>query len=322
MKRILTPILKIAVSALLVGFLLKRIGVEPLVRELAHANPVGLLLALLCFTASTVLGAFQWHLLLRARSVHFPFLRTLGYYYVGLFFNNFLIGYVGGDAFRIYDAARASGNATAAASAVLFDRLLGFVVLTSLALVASVVWLQQFALGKMALVAVVILVVWATAVAVLFEERIARAVAPLVTFLLPVRLHTRARDLYRELNAFRHQKKALARILVVSVFVQFLRVVTHYFAGLAVGVHVSLVYFLVFIPIVALMASLPVTFGGIGMREQTGVALFSQIGLPPSSVTAMEFLAYLVGVLSSLPGGVYFLLRREQFRAATDAAAS
>ena len=322
MKRFLTPILKIAVSALLVGFLLKRIGVQPLVHELAHANLFWLSLAFLCFSGSTVLGAFQWHLLLRARSVNFPFARTLGYYYVGLFFNNFLIGYVGGDAFRIYDAGRASGNATAAASAVLFDRLIGFVVLTSLALLASLAWLQQFALGKMALVAVLILVVWAAAVAVLFEEKIARAVAPLITFLLPGRFYNRARDLYRELNAFRHQKRTLARILAVSVVVQFLRVATHFFAGLTVGVHANLVYFLVFIPIVALMASLPITFGGIGMREQTGVALFSQIGVAPSSVTAMEFLAYLVGVFSSLPGGIYFLLRREQLRPAADMASS
>ena len=66
-----------------------------------------------------------------------------------------------------------------------------------------------------------------------------------------------------------------------------------------------------FIPIVAIMASLPVSFGGLGMREQTGIMLFGLVGVVAIQATVMEFSAYIISVLTTLPGGLIFIFRKK-----------
>jgi len=313
-RRAISLFLKTAISSLLIGLLLRRIGLATVLNEVSAARPEWLALGLCAFALSNLLGAVQWHWFLEARGLRLSLLLTIGFYHVGLFFNNFLIGYVGGDAFRIYDAARASGRTAEAASAVFMDRMTGFIVLTTMAVVASLIWLRRFELQSMFILGALVMILWVVTIATLFEERIARRVAPIVSVLLPSGLREKLRDVYWQLNAYRHNRGLLARAFALSIVIQFLRVAVHYLTGRAVGVEADIAFFLVFIPIIALAASLPITFGGIGVREQSGVALFGQVGIPGGPVTAMELLAYLVGIACSVPGGIYFLVRRERLR--------
>ena len=102
----------------------------------------------------------------------------------------------------------------------------------------------------------------------------------------------------------------MARVLGVSVIVQSLRILTHYVLACSLGIRVHPILFFIIVPFIAIMASLPVSLGGIGMREQTGVILFGLVGIAAIQAFSVEFLAYLSAVASSLPGGLIFLMRR------------
>ena len=267
--------------------------------------------AVLIFALSNIFGALQWYVLLRSHDVKFSFLHALSYYHVGLFFNNFLIGYVGGDALRIYDVARHSGNSTVAVSSVMFDRFVGFFTLTSIAMFVSLFRLQQLTSFKTVYFIGFILALWMTAFFLLFNEKAGKAFGRFFKPVLPHLIVEKVHDVYMAINQIRHQRMVLFELFMISILVQVLRIMTHYFAALAVGVSAHILYFFMFIPLVALFASLPISFGGIGVREQSGVALFSTVGLLASKVVTFEFLAYIVGIVATIPGGVLFALRRE-----------
>jgi uncharacterized protein (TIRG00374 family) len=314
-RRVLSTLAKLVVSGTVVLLLLRRIGVESVVTELAKTQGGWVGLALAVFALSNLLGAVQWRWFLLSRGVELPFATVVAFYHVGLFFNNFLIGYVGGDVFRIYDAARASGRTAEAASAVFFDRLVGFVALTTMALGASFFLLHAYDVGPALLaMPILLMTLWAVALATLFHSRLAGKLASAGDVLLPRGLRLRLFNLYWQLHAFRHERGLLARAFGLSLVVQTLRVLVHYFTARAVGLNTHLAYFVIFVPIIALVSSLPITFGGIGVREQSAVSLFGQAGVAPGPVTAMEFLAYLVGIACSIPGGIYFLARKEQVK--------
>lgn len=314
-RRLLLTAAKIFVSASLLGLAVWRIGLGRLRDSVAGANLWRLLAAVVVFTVSNLLGSLQWGMLLRGRGVFLRVRQVVGYYYVGLFFNNFLIGYVGGDAFRVFDAARASGNPAGAMSAVLLDRLVGFATLTSLAVVAALSW--QSAAGHIVSLAVLVAVflLWVLVLLFFFSKRVAKPVVYLFERVLPLGFKNRARQVYSQVNDYRHNPLLLLEVLGVSLVVQLLRVAVHYFAALSLGIGVNFLFFLVFVPIIALLSSLPVSLGGIGVREQSGVLLFSRIGVAEPGAVAMQFLAYLVGVVSTVPGGVVLALRREHRRA-------
>ncbi len=302
---------KILISVTLIVWLLHRIGVQNILKQLQTADVRWIVVAIFTFAISNVLGAVQWYLLIRSQHVKISLGHAISYYHVGLFFNNFLIGYVGGDAFRIYDIRRYSGDTTAAVSTVVFDRFVGFLMLTSIAMTVSLIWIHQLASLNTVYFIAFILLGWILMLFLLFNQKAGKRIGRLFRPVVPGLLQAKILAIYMALNQFRNNRLMLVQVLAISLVVQLLRVLVHYWAALAVGVSTSIFYFLIFVPIIALFASLPISFGGIGVREQSGVAVFSTIGVLASKVVTFEFLAYIVGIVATIPGGLIFALRKE-----------
>jgi hypothetical protein len=119
-----------------------------------------------------LLGALRWRLLLACQGFAVPYRRVLHLGLVGLLFNCFGIGYVGGDVVKGYYAAvdQPRGRRAEAVTTVLFDRVVGLAGLLLLALLAMAcrpgqVWSNPAA-PQLRLTAVVFLAILAGMVAV------------------------------------------------------------------------------------------------------------------------------------------------------------
>lgn len=315
-KRIGIPLLKIIISSFLIIILLVKVGPRDIISQFISANVWWIVVGIFVFTISNLLGAFQWHLLMKTKGIHLPWLHVLRYYYIGLFFNNFLIGNVGGDAIRIYDISKVSDDLSHAISTVFFDRLIGFFMLTTLALFSALFWHNIFQSNTLFLVTFIIFLIWVISFIILFNEKFAARIGWIFRFLLTPKMNDKVREVYYSINSFKHEKRTLIFVSLISLIIQSLRILVHYYAALSVSVgahapHIK--YFIIFIPVIALLASLPISIGGIGIRESSAVALFSQVNtLQPKSIVAFEFLAYLIGLISTIPGGIFFILRKEK----------
>ena len=85
-------------------------------------------------------------------------------------------------------------------------------------------------------------------------------------------------------------------------------------AARSIGVQVDCVFFIIFVPIIALLASHQLSIGGIGVQANSCVALFSSIWPEQADIVAFEFFAFLIGILSTIPGGIIFMFRKETTR--------
>lgn len=316
-KRYLTPLIKIIVSTSLLYLLITRIGLDKILSQVHDVNFWYCAIATLALFLSNVLGSWQWHKLLAARGIHLSLGRTISYYFVGLFFNNFLIGYVGGDAIRIYDTSRVSGDSSGSVSAVFFDRFIGLLTMITMALISSIIWARTLGSGKIILTVIFIFIIWLAGLVVLFNKKLAKFIAHYLLKLMSASVRRKGSEIYNGINAFRNEKALLLRIALLSFGIQFLRIMVHYFAALAVGIHAHILYFLIFIPVVALASSLPISIGGIGVREQSAVFLFSRIGILNAEIVLFQFLAYLIGIVATIPGGLIFMIRKEHNRRAS-----
>ena len=72
----------------------------------------------------------------------------------------------------------------------------------------------------------------------------------------------------------------------------------------------GLIYFACFQPVAAVLAALPISIGGLGVREGTLVGLFSSVDIGRELATAMSLLGYVAGILASLLGGIAFVVRK------------
>lgn len=306
---------KVVLSLGLFAWLIRRIDWSQ-VDSIRHARVEWLLAALGVMFASNVLGSYQWNRLLRGAGVALPFWKVCAYYHVGLFFNNFLPANVGGDFARVLDAARASGSRATSFSTVLLDRMIGTVTLAGLAVVTSVPAIDHFHLGVVYAGIVAIFAASAGLLWAIFHPRLLSTVERVLAGIGLGRLKPALDELADRLQGFRHQRRLFMELFIVALVVQVMRIGVHLLTARALGLGVPAAYFFLFVPLLAVIVSLPISLNGIGVREAAGIQLFGLVGLSPGSAFSLQFTTYLVAVAVSLIGGVVFLVRIPHRRAA------
>ncbi len=155
-------LLKLAIASALILWLYTQGTVDPALLQKAAGMPLALSAAVSCLLISYTLVAIRWHLLLRIKGLYLGFRTVFKVSMIGMFFNSFLPGGVGGDAVRIGYLFRSQpGDRPAAMLSVIFDRIMGLcglLTLLALILIADISRvLAQPLLSSIALVVMAIL---------------------------------------------------------------------------------------------------------------------------------------------------------------------
>lgn len=309
---------KFAVSAALMVVLLRRIPSADLLGLVAGMDRRLLAVAAGCFFCSNVLASVQWYRLLVAAGIEISWPRAFRFYFVGLFFNNFLPANIGGDAVKVYDITRTGGRVYNAIAATVLDRVIGIVAMCVLATAATAAVVSGMVLSGGAGTP------W-SAYLILFAVCVGGAVA-LFSFRAPGRLlrvvagrigvfgiGSKMIRVLDDLHAYRNRKRLVGGLVGLSLAIQCMRVATHILVGTALGIsfsHGLFVQFYVFVPLLSLAMIPPVTINGLGIREGLGVVLLGRVGIGRADAFAVEFLTYVISVAVSLLGLVFFLIRR------------
>lgn len=308
-RKALLVVLKVALSFALFAYVVAKVSPGNVWATIRPADPRLLLAAAALFLFSSLVGSWLWGRLLRAQGVPIPYRKVAAYYFVGLFFNNFLPSNVGGDIARITDASKYSDRVSPVFSATLMDRLIGVVAIGFLAVVASLVALPTVHFVGIYVVLFTVFFGGLAAFLSIFSRRV------LTAFEWPFRAigaHSLADALGRlldDLHGFRSKGGTLVAVFLASTVVQVSRILVHYLVGLSLGVRIAAGYYFVFVPVLAALVSLPISLNGLGIREGAAVVLFQMAGLTREQSFTIPFLTYIVSVVISLLGGLIFLSR-------------
>jgi glycosyltransferase 2 family protein len=114
-------------------------------------------------------------------------------------------------------------------------------------------------------------------------------------------------------GAMRHYRREWPTLLLVaalSLGMQVLRVILMWVTGVGLGVTVPFAYYLVFVPLTIIVILLPISVSGLGPGQGATVWMLEPLGVPEHLAFAMGTIFILLGLLSNLPGGLLYLLRR------------
>lgn len=301
--------LKVALSFALFGYVVAKVSPADLWRTLKPADPGLITLAAGLFFLSNLIGSWLWARLLRAQGVPIPYYKAASYYFVGLFFNNFLPSNIGGDIARISDARKHAEHVSPVFSATLMDRLIGVLAIGFVAVLASVGALDH---PRLYAIYASTLLVFALALGLflaIFRRSMLEALERPFRWIGAHRVERGIARLLDDLHGYRSQGRTLAVAFAASTLVQISRILVHYVVGLALGVRVAASYYFLFVPVLAALVSLPISLNGLGVREGAAVVLFQMAGMTRQQSFAIPFLTYLLSVLISLLGGLIFISR-------------
>lgn len=303
MKKRWFNILKIVVSAgLLIYLLVFQVDLGQLWRVVCRARWSYLMVALVLMIAGTALRAVRWQVLLQALDIAVPLRRLVYLYFVGAFFNIFLPTGLGGDVVKMAELARSTRRAPEAIGTTLVDRATGLWVLFVLALLALPFSFTLLPQG------------WGPVIALGTLGGVVGGWMVMGTPLVPwlggkVRLpgQEKLERFYRSVSqlGYRALGKACAVSLIFDIFLIAFNILIAY----GLNINQPLGIFLLFTPVISFSLALPISIGGLGVREQTYVLLFGSLGVSDTASAAMSLTNYaLTNLVVGLIGGVLYAL--------------
>ena len=303
--------LQVLVSGAIFGYLLWRIDVRQTLDVIRDANLLYLVAALAIFIATTWGMAWRWQILLASKGIREPLGWLTSLYFVGYAAGQVLPTGIGGDAVRILEHSRRRPDAKGeAAGAVVLERVIGAagtLVMVAIGLVAAIgrydditylVWIELLFLALVG-----------AGLVLLFSKRAAAHLSGLAPLAERVKLERAGRSLYQAMHGYRDRPWVLVVVLVLTIVLQFIRVLSIWLCGLAVGVDESPLVYVILGPLLFLVMMVPFTINGLGVREAFFVAFLGRFGVDADAAFATGFLFYVVTIATSLPGGIILLWR-------------
>jgi uncharacterized membrane protein YbhN (UPF0104 family) len=295
-------IARLFISLGLLTFVLLTIGLERVGKSLFQAKTDLLLVAFGLFVLGIVVRAVRWRTLLVALDLDVPLRRLIYLYFVGTFFSTFLPTGFGGDIVRVLELSQ-EARTPVVLGTVVVDRLTGLLVLFAMALLAL-----PFSLDLLPLE------IWLTVGGLAVTGLIAGGLILQGCWLrrwghwLPGPLSlTGAGPLARAYDAVTACGwRAVGRALFISLIFNTLLVLMNFLVARAVGMHLAPTYFLVFVPLLSLTLMVPISFGGLGLREGVAVLLFTRVGVDEVSAVAFSLAVYAVSRVTGLFGGLLY----------------
>lgn len=313
-KKVPYALLRLVAGVGIIAYLFSRMdlhGLMAVMRESLTRLPWLLCGAMICFICLCI-GVFRWKIILDGRGLRMSWGRVFSVFFIGQFFNAFMFGSTGGDLARAFYAAQETHHKkTEAVATVLIDRMIGLVLLDFIALVMLIgragFYLNHWVTHVPALLMLGMNLMTAIGLVILFNinrfqhwplfRRITNhpVIGPIIKRTL--------------ISIFLYRRKTgvLFKTVLLSLVGHLLIILECYCLGRSLQIHLGLIAYLTVIPMITAIAALPITPGGLGIREGLAVALFGALGIGITQSLPLALMLYLISVVWSLFGGMIFL---------------
>lgn len=231
------------------------------------------------FILSKVVSSYRLNVFFKSIGLHISEKYNLRLYWIGMYYNLFLPGGIGGDGYKVYllNQQQKDIKLKSLISATLLDRLAGLYALVVLAGTLGL-FLPEYIEQQQLIIASLMLV-------------------SIPAYYFMVRL------------LFKSFSDATVSTVLLSFFVQGFQVICAYFILLALQVKAQfMVYQFVFL-ISSVVAVFPFTIGGVGARELTFVLSHDYLGIDQNVAVAFSLIFFLITAITSLAGS--FLSEKE-----------
>jgi hypothetical protein len=287
-------LVKLALSGLMLWLVLRVVDLEALKATLLSIPPIVAVGAILGFSLTQSINCLKWWLILRAGGIVVPYRSALRAVFVGMFANCFGFGTLGGDMLRGVLISQGLPKKTEAVASVFADRALGLAVLSLIGVIATAFigghHMEPIFVYTLCGVASCIFLGW--------------FLGPLLVLKL-VPKGNRFREKVEQLTAVLPKNPAtLLLVCGVSAIFHLSQITLHWLIAWGLGISAAFASFLVTVPFINILSTLPLSWNGVGVRENAYLFFLSPEVLSKEQVIAFGALWLLAITGSSLIGGL------------------
>lgn len=307
-KKVFQLFLKIGISIVILLFLFRSVDKKVIFELIKNSNKFFLLFAFIVFLGNYLLCFLRWEMLLQAAKIDLPVKRVIAAFSGGIFFNLFLPSTVGGDFIRSIDLASHTQKPKEVIATVFLDRLSGFIGMVLVALFA-VFFGFKLVQDKAVLIPLFIITgMLAFILLVLFNEFIFIKINKLLHSSSAGKIRETIKNIQQEIYYFRRHKSVIFKNLLLSLVIQLISPITFYLIGLSLGIKIKPIYFFVYLPIISAITMLPISIGGLGVRDATTIYFFAKAGVVKDLAFAASLINFFFILICGSLGGIIYVL--------------
>ncbi len=278
-RKTFTTILKVSISILLVYFIFTKIDVSEVLLTLKRSHPIYLLVAILLFLVSKIIASFRLNSYFHQLGIPLSQKSNLKLYLLGMFYNLFLPGGIGGDAYKGYVIKKTFEVPTKRVVSVLvLDRLSGLL----------------------------LLFVYACILLLALENQVLESYWWVFLILIPLSV-----GVFYFLNKkfFNYVLPIFWKSLVYSAMVQLAQLFCVLCIMRALSIEGNTIAYLVIFLVSSIVSVVPLTIGGLGSREVTFFYGAALLNLEESTSVGISVVFFLITALVSLTG-IFFHFKK------------
>lgn len=308
MRRLLSILFKAAISAVLLYLSLRQVDLDSVGQRLGRLDWSWIVLILSVLCIQLLLSALRWREIVTISNYRLSYAKALRFIFIGQFFSQVLPSSVGGDAVRIWLLARDGAGWPTAVYSVLIDRVVGVSAL-AIMVVACLGWTLNLIHEPTARVALALIGFGTLTAALVFLALGLQHLRILERWLVTRHLATASRLAWRLCRS-----NAGIHVAALSLAIHLLTVTVAWGAAMAAHASIDFTQTLFLVLPVILVATIPISIAGWGVRESAMILAFSYAGLAETDGLIVSILYGLATLAIGAIGGIVWIASGYRWR--------
>jgi uncharacterized protein (TIRG00374 family) len=297
---------RVAISIFAILIVLNFADIQKSLNTIKLARLELLLLSIFITFFEQLVIAYKWIILLKVKNFSISIWRLLNINLIASFWGLFLPSSLSIDVLRGYYLTKDDAGKALSASSIIVDRVMGILSLLFVAMVGAVISGSLLSGISIEFYIILFSCLIVSLGFIFLKEK---------TYLLITKFLTQKNNgffekisnLYTVVFDYKQFPMTLFFSFLLSVLIQIFRIVAIFYISEAFGLNIDIIYFFILVPITMITVMIPISVGGIGVREGSFIAFFSLVGLSFNDAVLISLTITLKVILFSLVGGILYL---------------
>lgn len=259
------------------------------------------------FISAWVIKSLKWKLFLP----QYPYIKLLKFNFIGQFYTLILPGQITGEVVKAYILGKEVKNAEQVFASVFIDKITGFIGLLLISLLGLLFIYEKFPsqIFWIFLSCIIICILTLLSIRLYYNLTLKYLILIKGKF---SNFQNFINQIIQLLQAWHTYTKAHIKILfaiLLGAFFQFHAVIIIMELAMELDIMLPLPYWCCIFGIVAIALLLPLTIGGLGIREGTFICLLGWLGIAKEQALALSFSMFGLAIIGAIIGGIMELLR-------------
>lgn len=289
-------------------YLVFKIGIRSIINSFASVKLGYLALSLVFVLPIVLIQAWKWYIITRRQRININFIEATRIQFISLFYG-FITPARLGTFIKVVYLQEKTKNFGKSVSSVLIDRMFDLVVVLIFAAFGSLLLMEHtnevfFNMSKWMFVMLVIFALFSFSL--ISKNTGKKTLGYIYEKILPKTIKSKTRHSFENFYASIPKKRYLIVPFLLTIIAWFLIYSPNFFIAKALGIEIPYITFTFLLAISTIIAELPITISGLGIREAALITMFKLFNISPSKVISLSIISIII--VTILPSIIGFFL--------------